>query len=363
MAPKVSVIIPLYNAEKYFRECMRSVLSSTLKDIEIIVVNDGSTDNGPEIAKHFAEKDERIRMFSQENSGLSAARNMGMKEARGDYLAFVDSDDWVEKGVLEAMYRVACTHKSDLVIANAQVYDDKDDFYSPFYDEPLFKRLCRKQSEYESFNAYSCPELLMLEPASWKRIYKREFLVRYDFSFPVGLIFEDVPGHFRLLFMAHNISLLDEVYINYRVNREGKITDRVDDIIFDIFPIFQDIYNFMIAIRANKHQWRSLIFLQSRMFSWLASRVKSHEEFKERYFKSLREIVSQLPEDIKMKSIVNSNKLSMVVWSRLMLILLNSPRLYYASIHSASDPVSCLYRLLCSVVRRIESRVQSAISV
>ena len=126
MAPKVSVIIPLYNAEKYFRECMRSVLSSTLKDIEIIVVNDGSTDNGPEIAKHFAEKDERIRMFSQENSGLSAARNMGMKEARGDYLAFVDSDDWVEKGVLEAMYRVACTHKSDLVIANAQVYDDKD---------------------------------------------------------------------------------------------------------------------------------------------------------------------------------------------------------------------------------------------
>jgi len=113
---KVSVIIPVYNVQKYLAKCLDSVINQTLKDIEIICVNDGSTDNSLEILKAYAEKDSRIKIISQENRGLSAARNAGTAAASGEYIGFVDSDDWISLDYYEKLYNMAQKTDSDIAV-------------------------------------------------------------------------------------------------------------------------------------------------------------------------------------------------------------------------------------------------------
>ena len=103
-SPLVSVIIPVFNVEEYLEECINSILRQTLTDIEIICINDGSTDSSPDILKKYAEQDRRITVYSQDNCGLSAARNLGMRAARGRYTYFIDSDDWLERDALRDLY-------------------------------------------------------------------------------------------------------------------------------------------------------------------------------------------------------------------------------------------------------------------
>ena len=113
---KISVIIPVYNVEKYLKECLDSVINQTLKDIEIICVNDGSTDNSLNILENYAKKDNRIIVISQKNKGLSGARNTGLKYCSGEYVSFIDSDDYVSKDLFELTYNNAISNNSDLVI-------------------------------------------------------------------------------------------------------------------------------------------------------------------------------------------------------------------------------------------------------
>jgi glycosyltransferase involved in cell wall biosynthesis len=122
---KVSVIIPVYNVEKYIKKSLESVMNQTLKEIEIICVNDGTKDNSRKIIEEYAQKDERIKIIDKENGGLSSARNAGMEIARGEYLGFVDSDDWIEETMYEKLYEKAKADESQMVICAVHKYDDK----------------------------------------------------------------------------------------------------------------------------------------------------------------------------------------------------------------------------------------------
>ena len=116
LTPKISVIIPCYNVEKYLRECLDSVVNQTLKDIEIICVNDGSTDGTQKILEEYAQKDDRILLINKPNGGLSLARNTGMEKMRGEYVAFLDSDDWVDLDFYEKLYNAAKQNGADSAI-------------------------------------------------------------------------------------------------------------------------------------------------------------------------------------------------------------------------------------------------------
>lgn len=116
MNPKISIIVPMYGVEKYLDKCIKSIQSQTIHDIEIILIDDGSPDRSGEIAETFAKSDERIRVIHQKNAGLGPARNTGMYVANGEYIGFVDSDDWVENGMFERLYRVAEEHNADIVV-------------------------------------------------------------------------------------------------------------------------------------------------------------------------------------------------------------------------------------------------------
>lgn len=120
----ISVIIPVYNVEKYLEQCLDSVINQNLQDIEIICVDDGSTDNSPSILEKFSSKDNRIKIFSKENGGQASARNLGIKKAKGKYIAFVDSDDFIKEDMFVKLYDVAENNNLDIAMCKIALYDD-----------------------------------------------------------------------------------------------------------------------------------------------------------------------------------------------------------------------------------------------
>ena len=123
---QVSIIIPVYNVEPYLRQCLDSVLGQTFKNFEVLLVNDGSTDNSGFICQEYVEKDNRVRYFEKENEGVSSARNFGIKHSRGEYITFIDSDDWVEPNYLEIFYKTIKEKDADIVVANYCTFRKKD---------------------------------------------------------------------------------------------------------------------------------------------------------------------------------------------------------------------------------------------
>lgn len=235
--PKVSVIVPVYNVEEYLRQCLDSLVHQTLDDLEIIVVDDGSTDGSLSIARQYAEKHANLRVISQGNQGLSGARNTGMKHAAGEYVGFLDSDDWAGLDMFQSLYERAVEDRAELVIADAKVVREDLRTVDAFFDRAAWDELPVRYKN-GPFRINEEPRALLLEPAAWKRLYKRSFLDRLSFQFASGLIFEDVPAHFQLLLAADAISLLDKPVCFYRMGRPGKITARRDRSVFQVFDIF-----------------------------------------------------------------------------------------------------------------------------
>ena len=224
---KVSVIVPVYNVEQYLSRCLDSLVNQTLGEIEILVVNDGSPDRSQEIIDRYRERyPEKIRPFIKENGGLSDARNFGIERANGDYLAFVDSDDYVDIDMFEKLYARAKETDADVVCCPF-VYDygtvQKKRFFSG--KEYLFGR-----------PAAESPEMLkQANSYAWNKIYRLSFWQRGNYRFPKGQWFEDSALIYGLLLDADRIECVNIPFYHYVKNREDSITNRVDPRIYDIF--------------------------------------------------------------------------------------------------------------------------------
>lgn len=213
---KVSVIIPVYNTSMYLDKCLTSLINQSLKEIEIICVNDGSTDNSLEILKNFSNKDNRIRIINQENQGQSVARNVGIKEANGQYVGFIDSDDWADEKMFERLYDKAKCLGSDVSMCSVKVFDEKtgeSTTNDPYMTLSLFPKVFADKT----FNYKDCLDFLFrICVTPWNKIYKKSWIQENKIKFQEGINFEDMIFSVETLIKADKISLVNEPLVVYR---------------------------------------------------------------------------------------------------------------------------------------------------
>ena len=236
---RLSVIVPVYNVEKYIDKCLNSLVNQTLKDIEIIVVNDGTKDKSEDIIKKYMSKYSNIVYLKKENGGQGSARNYGLEHAKGDYIGYVDSDDYVELDMYEKMYSKAIEDNSDIVICGS--YNIKDDIKTLDIDRKLFD---------SNINAF------FGRMAVWNKIYKKDLLTKNNMTFRSKYWYEDLDFTVKVLSKASKISYVDEPLYNYilrdgstmnnsNIDRNLEITLAFDDILSSVNKEYHDIIEYL----------------------------------------------------------------------------------------------------------------------
>ena len=238
--PKVSVIIPVYNVENYLRKCLDSVINQTLNDIEIICVNDESTDCSLNILQEYAVQDSRIIIINQKNSGAGAARNAGLKVARGEYLSFLDSDDFFELNMLEKAYEACSTYNLDFVVFRSDFYDNDTNTFIPQYDTirkdllPRKKIFSYKDIKKDIFNIFV--------GWVWDKLYRREFAISNNLLFQAQRTTNDLLFAFTALVKAKRIMVMDEVLAHHRISLQSSLSRTREQ-------SWRCFYNALLALR------------------------------------------------------------------------------------------------------------------
>lgn len=221
-APIVSVVIPVYNIEAHLRQCLDSVAGQTLQDIEIICVDDGSTDSSPEILDEYGERDARFCIIHQENAGPGSARNRGINEATGEYLIFLDSDDWFEANFLEKMVKRSKETLADITICRSVEFDTNTIQTLP--SEWMLK------TEYLPGDTFSPKEISnyvfqFTYGWPWDKLYRTKFVKESALEYPPLPNSEDLVFVFQSLALAERIALVENILIHHRVNRVKSVSN------------------------------------------------------------------------------------------------------------------------------------------
>lgn len=209
---KISIIVPVFNAEKYLSECLNSLTNQTLKDIEIICVDDGSTDGSLSILEEFCNKDERVKIVHQENSGVSVARNNGIAKAQGEFVGFVDSDDWVDTDFFEKLYNVSQKFGAEVVAGDFLWH--KGNSQKPkmkYKDEKFYTEAPEKVK-----NAF-VPKFNYI----WNKIYKRESLLKLNLPFEKGRYYEDMIWLVQAIYYLYGFATVPNTFYHYRRHGES----------------------------------------------------------------------------------------------------------------------------------------------
>lgn len=254
---KISVIVPVYNTEKYIEKCLLSIKNQTLKDFECLVINDGTKDNSIEIAKKCVDNDSRFVFYDKENGGLSDTKNYGIDKAQGEYLCFIDSDDYIDNTCLEKAYNKAKENNSDITCF---------DMYYEYEDG-------RKEITTDNFDCDSYSnnkDLLFINNSSNNKIYKTSFMK--DKRFIKGMWYEDLAVVPAWVALANNISRVPEP-LYYYVQRQGSISHNDDPRIFDVYNAISNIKE---ILNVSSHDLRKLYFDNCLIMTTL--RIKEIED-------------------------------------------------------------------------------------
>ena len=226
---RLSLIVPMYNVEAYLPRCLDSIANQTLKDMEVLLVDDGATDGTSKIAQEYAERYSNFRYFRKENGGLSDARNYAIPYAKGEYLAFLDSDDWVKPTLYEKL--VNTIGDADVCVTDIE-----------YYYEDAAKRFIMKGLS--SWNADSIQKRALLSPLfAWNKIYRTELFQKGGYRYPTGTWYEDHPVTTMIFAKSNKIAYLEECLMHYR-QREGSIMAATKDKrIAQIFDVLEQVRN------------------------------------------------------------------------------------------------------------------------
>ena len=216
MIEKISVIVPVYNVEQYIKECIESICRQTYQNLEIIVVDDGSTDNSGRLCDELAAGDSRIQVIHQKNQGVSVARNAGLDRMTGEFVFFVDSDDWLREDALTTLYQSLQTHEADIVIGQKCGFDPMTGcFY--YYETSDYEKVYSREEILAEYPKRRRKDGVFISP--WGKLYKREVFdkIRY----PFGKVAEDNCTTYKTYLKAEKISYLSSPLYYYRLRADG----------------------------------------------------------------------------------------------------------------------------------------------
>lgn len=255
-APKVSVIIPVYNVEKFLDRCLQSVVNQSFKNLEIICVNDGSTDGSETIIKKYVKKDHRIKLITQKNGGLSAARNTGLKAATAEYIMFVDSDDWIEKHtVMIALDKMLSNPQIDIVNFGANVVFDNNPYSIINLNEGI---LNYHKIKYNGEYTLQTDLVIDTTVTAWNKLYKKSIIDKFSIFFPEGLLYEDNAFFYKYVLHASKIYFVPAYLYNYFQRSDsimGSMFSKKSSRVIDRLKIFNIVYNYYKdnnALSSNK---------------------------------------------------------------------------------------------------------------
>lgn len=301
MRPLISIIIPIYNTGIYLKRCLESVINQNLKEIEIILIDDGSTDISGEICDQYARRDKRIKVIHKKNEGVSIARNEGIREAQGEYIAFIDSDDWIEPNMYESMYNKATLQNCEIVICDAiTVWENNNT------QEDTIVQL--KQDCHISRDEVTPKLLTEIAGSAWRCIYKNTIIQEHQLIFPIGLKFsEDRIFNIYAIGLSTNIYYIKKPFYN-RVMRKGSAVNKY---YINMFDIAKDVLNrtYMAIDRAwnNKSDFIDIYKEQIVQYGLMAI----YNEFHRDCNKTLREkylTIKMICNDKELVDILNTTQ-------------------------------------------------------
>ncbi|MGN0006154.1 MAG: glycosyltransferase family 2 protein [Candidatus Gastranaerophilaceae bacterium] len=271
--PKISIIVPVYNAEKYLSKCIKSLINQTLKDIEIILADDGSKDKSLEICNQFAQKDKRIKVFSQKNSGPSVARNNALKIATGEFIGFVDSDDYIKKDTYEKALN-KMSKDVDLVIWAVNVVSDDKLSYTNWFQENYFK--IHFKGKVKTTNDIR----FKTDVVPWNKLYRASIIFDNNITFPAGRLYEDNAFWWKYTFFCKNIFFIDEKLHYYNMRQSslrGEVIAKKQECEKDRIYMVENVFDFLQEHNLLNKENNELI---EKLF--LKSFIEAYDETSER---------------------------------------------------------------------------------
>ena len=282
--PKISVIIPVYNTEKYLEKCFDSVLNQTLKDIEIVIVNDGSKDQSQNIIDDYARKDARIKSIIKENGGLSDARNVGLDNATGEYIAFIDSDDYIDSNMFEMMYLSNQKNNSEIVLCDLVKVDENGNEFRDLPQSPQLPEKIILKDDLTIFGEMSC--------FACNKLFKKSLFDKHRFR--KGIHFEDIELIPKLVLDSTIISKINEPFYKY-FERQDSITKTHTIKGLDMFLAVNEVRNYFnqSPYKNNQKELKRFQIIQG-YYSYLAyvAYVKD-KDLKQNMIEKLAEFFNQ----------------------------------------------------------------------
>ncbi|MCW9397723.1 glycosyltransferase [Klebsiella quasipneumoniae] len=292
----LSIIIPMYNVEDYIIETLNSMRGVRDFKVELILVDDGSTDNTLNLAKEWAGKSEfDTFILSKENEGPSIARNLGLTKARGELVTFFDSDDIALSYLYTDVINIMLSHKVDFCIFRGGSFDHVTQKVYEFPDYYVWDKIMG-EAEFKVLTLQQEPRLARLEPSAVVRVYRKEFITSNEIQFPENLFFEDVLFHAKCVLNATKVALLNKTILLYRVNREGQTTGSFGKKRQDVLKIIDLIISDYSKMKVSNDIWANLIGLLVRMNVWCSENC-AYED-KSDFVKKSISLFSKLPNNV-----------------------------------------------------------------
>lgn len=304
---QLSIIVTSYNIEKYIEQCLASVIGQTLTDVEIIVVDDGSSDSTPDIIERFAAEDDRIvpvLLRTNTPGGVATAANTGLDLATGRYVGFVDGDDYCEPTMFARLLDAAADHDADLAMCRYRLVSDADGTATEPADAGLWSELDR---QVYPLDVDERRRFLRFVAVPWRKIYRREMLELERIRFPVGdYFYEDNPFHWFSILSAESVAVVPEVLCYHRVHRHGQTMQTADERLFRIFIHHDTIRQWLDERGMTRDYAPSLVGWAISQMEWIAPRTP--KALRAELFRTVRRVIVQYDDGTVEESLKQGRK-------------------------------------------------------